>query len=363
MTPLLIPTRNRPTALSNVLRYLSRFHDSTQVIVADGSNDTCKDHNRQTVEALKHDLAIDYRPYPVDLPLFDRLLDVLNGERSEFIIMGSDDDYPMMDTLAEAEAFLVEHKDYCVAAGMLVSLILDSPTKLKAHLFLARPIVSEFPHIRARDFSQWSFQTTYAVAKRDVLIGRYKRASKLFLTGFHDYSAGIHDCMHGKIQALPKIGFIRTKNYAHSYLKPEDDLSFLRHSDGVLRIVDQMTEDLLQEGGFNPAGARRLSEALIAHRIAELVGRPIHKTEGFEFKPIYLNRTVQKQFEIFDSLFESDTPVRRKYKEKLAFILSALKANARSDDNKGEQKTNETLESQAAQTLVASLASERAKAE
>lgn len=352
MTPLLIPTRNRPTALSNVLRYLVRFHVSTQVIIADGSNDSYKNINRQTVEALKHDLAIDYRPYSADLPFFDRLLDVIGGESCEFIIMGSDDDYPMMDNLAEAEAFLIERKDYCVAAGMLVSLILDSPTALKAHLFLARPLVNDFPHKRALHFAQWPFQTTYAVARRDVLIERYKRARKLFLTGFHDFSVGIQDCMHGKIHALPKIGFIRTKNYGHSYLKPEDDLIFLRRSDQVLRIVDQITEDLMQGGGFSAGGAKAMSEAFITHRIAELVGRHNHKTKGFERRPMYLNRTVQKQFEIFDSLFERGTPVRREYEEKLTYILSALKANALSDDNKGEQKKNETLESQAAQTLV-----------
>ena len=353
MTPLLIPTRNRPTALSNVLRYLARFHNFTQVIIADGSNDSYKNLNRQTVEALKHDLAIDYRPYPADLPLFDRLLDVIGGESSEFVIIGSDDDYPMMDTLGEAEAFLIEKKDYSVAVGMLVSLILDSPTALKAHLFLARAIVNDFPHKRAREFAQWPFQTTYAVTRRDVLIERYKRARKLFVTGFHDFSVGIHDCMHGKIHALPKIGFIRTKNYAHSYLKPEDDLIFLRRSDEVLRIVDQITEDLMQSGGFNPGGAKAMSEAFITHRIAELVGRPIHQTEGFELTPMYRNRTVQRQFEIFDTLFKKDTQVRREYEEKLTYILSALKANAQSDDNKGEQKKNETLESQAAQTLVA----------
>src|SRR5215216_1320785 len=114
MTPLLIPTRNRPTSLSNVLRYLARFYPETQVIVADGSAEFHKDLNRQNIAAIEGGLAIDYRPYSPDLPFFDRLLDVLRRDSSEFVIMGSDDDYPVMETLAEAEAFLLQRKDFGV---------------------------------------------------------------------------------------------------------------------------------------------------------------------------------------------------------------------------------------------------------
>jgi glycosyltransferase domain-containing protein len=105
MTPLLIPTRNRPTSLSNVLRYLARFYGSTWVIVADGSDEAYKTRNRQTIEAVKGDLAVEYRSYPPECSYFDRLLDVLRGESSELVTIGSDDDYPMMDTLGKGESF------------------------------------------------------------------------------------------------------------------------------------------------------------------------------------------------------------------------------------------------------------------
>jgi glycosyltransferase domain-containing protein len=353
MAPLLIPTRNRPTSLSNVLRFLARYYRSSQIIIADGSDEDFKNHNRQNVEALKHDLAIDYRPYPAEYPYFDRLLDVLRAESSEFMIMGSDDDYPIMDTLGEAEAFLVQNRDYCVAAGMLVSMKLESPTKLSAKPFLVRPIAADDPLSRARQFAIWPFQTTYAVTRRDVLIERYERARKLFLVSFYDFSVGIQDCMHGKIKALPKIGFMRTLNYQHSYLRPESDLIFLRRSQQVLQTMHQFQRDLMHYAGLDEEAALEESERLIKHRIRELVGRPVHGLKDFESKPMFLNRTVQLQFELFDALFEKDTAIRKQYEEKLAFILSAIKANAQSDDNKGEKKKNETLEGQIADTLAA----------
>jgi glycosyltransferase domain-containing protein len=353
MAPLLIPTRNRPTSLSNVLRFLARYYPSSHVIIADGSDEDFKNHNRQNVEAFKNDLAIDYRPYPAEVSLFDRLLDVLRAQSSEFIIMGSDDDYPVMDVLGEAEALLLQNRDYCVAAGMLVSLTLDSPTELSAKLFLARTIAANDPLSRARQFAIWPFQTTYAVTRRDVLIERYERARKLFLVSFYDFSAGIQDCMHGKIKALAKVGFFRTLNYKHSYLRAESDLIFLRRSQQVLQTMHRFQRDLMHYAGLDEEAALEESERFIKHRIRELVGRPVHVLKDFESKRMFLSRTVQLQFELFEALFEKDTPIRKKYEEKLAFILSAIKANAQSDDNKGEKKKNETLEGQIAQTLVA----------
>ena len=353
MSTLLIPTRNRPTSLSSVLHFLARYYRSTRVIVADGSDEEFKNHNRRNIEALKQELAIDYRPYPAEFPYFDRLLDVLRGESSEFLIMGSDDDYPMMDTLGEAEAFLLQNKDYCVAAGMLVVLRLDLPTKLSAKPFLARPITGDTPLMRARQFAQWSFQTTYAVTRRDVLIERYERASQLFLVSFYDFSVGIQDCMHGKIKALPKIGFIKTANYKHSYLKPEAALIVLRRSQLVLQALDQIRRDLMHYAGLDEQEAQAHSEVFIRQRIAELVGRPVHALKGFEERGPYLNPVVQKQFDIFDALFEKDTPIRAQYEEKLKYILDAIKASAQSDDNKGEKNKNETLEDQMGDPLGA----------
>lgn len=346
MTPLFIPTRNRPTALANMLRYLARFYPSTYVIIADGSSENYKTLNRQTVAALKDDLAIDYRPYPFDLPFYDRILDVLRAETCEFVINGSDDDYPMIDTLREGEAFLRSHQDYATAIGMLVNLFLDSPAELRVQLFPMRPIVSDNALARVRQYAaeQVLFATAYAVTRREALIERYEGAKKLFLLCFIDYSMGIQDCLCGKIKALPEIGFICTRNYTHAYLRPEDRLQFLRCSSEVLQQADLFREDLMQQAGLDEETAKKESAHLIRERIRVLVNRGPHMMSTFKTKPVH--PIVQKQFEIFEELFEKGSPVRAQYEERLAFILQAMKRNAESDDNKGEQKKSETLEGQ-----------------
>jgi hypothetical protein len=62
--------------------------------------------------------------------------------------------------------------------------------------------------------------------------------------------------------------------------------------------------------------------------------------------PMVTNPIVQKQYDIFDAIFEENTPVRAKYREKLAYISSSLRASTVSDDNKGEKKTYETFDKQ-----------------
>lgn len=346
MTPLFIPTRNRPTALSNMLRYLVRFYPSTHVIIADGSSENYKVLNRQHVDFFKHELAVDYRPYPPDLPMYDRMLDVLRDVSSELVINGSDDDYPLIDTLREGEAFLQDHRDYSTAVGMLVNLWLDSPNELRAQLFPMRPVIADSALARARQYAadHYLFATAFAVTRREALIERYERARKLFLVSFIDYTIGIHDCMCGKIKALPKIGFISTRNYNHAYLRTEARLQYLRRSSEVLRQGDQFCEDLMQYAGLDEETAKKESAYLIKERIRVLINRAPHRMRPVKSRPI--NPIVQKQFVMFNALFEKGTPVRAEYEERLTFILQALKTNAESDDNKGEKKKAETLEGQ-----------------
>lgn len=346
MIPLLIPTRNRPTSLLNLLRYLARFYRSTHVIIADGSTENYQDLNRKNVDLFKQDLAIDYRPYPADLPQFDRLLHVLRGETSEIITLNADDDFPMMETLREGEVFLQKNSDYSVAIGMTVNLSLNSPTDLTAQLFPARPIVPDDPLERVRRYSSWHnlFLTSYAVVRREALIERYERARKAFMVSFHDYAIGISDCLQGKIRALPKLGTVWTHNYTHSYWREEGDLIFLRRSEEVLKIGEQFRLDLMQYAGLDEDTARKESTRLVLERIRVLVGRPVYMLKVFENSPMFFNPTVQKQFETFDALFEKNTPERAKYEERLAFILAAVKKNAQSDDNQGQKKKSEITE-------------------
>jgi hypothetical protein len=287
------------------------------------------------------------------------MLDVLRSESSELVIIGSDDDYPIMEILGKGVAFLHQNQDYSLAIGMLVNLQLNSPTELIAFPFFARPIAGDAPHLRASSYATWPFPTTYAVGRRDVVIERHERARELYHVVLFDWSSGIHDCLRGKIKPLPDIGFICTRNYTHSYLRPEAELVFLRRSDEVLQITDRFRRDLIRYAGLGEEEAKDRSAEIMKAFLRELLGRPVMSMRGFELRPMFANPIVQKQIDIFEQLFENGTPARKRYAERLAFILSDMKANAASDDNTGERRHYETMDEQTSAHVAFVLSQEK----
>jgi len=353
MARLILPTRNRSTSLDGVLTFLARFHPDTELIIADGSSDRFKSENAENIKKIGRDLAIDYRQYPEELPFFERLLEVIKGESDEFLIMASDDDFPMMDALKSGETHLRGHPECSTAIGALVSLYLKSDSRIEARLNPARPVLGDNAEQRVKAYSAWPFSTTYAVSRREFLIERYERAQSLFLAGFFDYMIGVHDATLGTVHAIPEIGFFSTRNYNHSYLRPEDPLAFLRHSHTTLAIKDVFKADLIKHAGLGETEAENLSVLLIKRRISENVGNVIHKKPGFSESHLFLNKMVQRQWQLFHDVFEADSPARQRYSAELDYIAGVLKTNAKSNDNAGEAGQYETLADQLADKRTA----------
>jgi len=343
---LFIPTRNRPTSLSAVLAFLARFYPGTEVIVADGSSNAFKPSVAEAARSQSA-LDVDYRTYDYDLPFFDRILDVLRGLNDDLVIMGSDDDFPLIDALIGGARFLDAHPEYVTALGATVHFKLEEGPKLTARLGLGRPIRGRTAQQRAQAFAHWSFSTTYAVSRRAMLIERYERARELFLAGFFDFAVGLHDCTSGGIHGIPDVTFLATRNHNHSYLRAEAELVFLRRADDVLTLIEQFACDLSKVDRIPDVEAREVAAGLFKKRIAELCGYPPHKRTDFYSSRWYGDEVAQTQIKLFEEMFRADTPARQQFDERIRFVNDAMRANVESNDNKGERKFYETLESQA----------------
>lgn len=345
MTPILLPTRNRPNSLRCVLDFYEQFYPNTRIIVADGSDDVFKTANKSVVQQHSKGLITEYLPYPAELPLFDRLIDVLNQLDTEFVIMGSDDDFAVMETLQKGEAFLNKNPDFSTAMGSMVHLRMFSDKVMNVRLDVVRNVSGKTPDARVRNYSSWSFSTTYAVTRREHLIERYHRAKTMFLAGFYDFFVGCHDAVAGNVKAFPDVGFICTRNYTHSYLRATTPLIFLRKAEVVLEFNELLVGDLVKSG-LDKDIAEEAARVAISRRVATLAGSPVTKTAGFLQSPAYQHPTVQAQFELFRQLFADGTAARAKYLQRLQFIIASLKSNAKSQDNAGEDKFYESIEAQ-----------------
>ena len=111
MPKLIIPTRNRPVSASRVLHYLAEFYPGAEVIVADGSAAQYGPAYDEAIAACSAKLRIDYRRYDPTVTLANRLTDVLQSIDDELVIVGADDDYPVLDVLAAAAPHLIGNPD------------------------------------------------------------------------------------------------------------------------------------------------------------------------------------------------------------------------------------------------------------
>jgi len=343
---LFIPTRNRPTSLQSVLTWLARFYPGTGVIVADGSSEDHKARNRAAVEAAGSGLEIDYRAYPLECPFFARILDVLESLDDEALVFGADDEFPMMEVFEAGESHLRRNPDCVAVMGASLFLTQRNPERLSVRFNPARSLLARSPLARARHFMDWPVATTYALTRRGHLLERYRRAQECFLAGIYDYVLGVHDALRGSVAAIPAIAFLSTRNYTHSYVRHGDKLFFVRQSGLILKTVDRLREDLLAAGVADEQAAARLADRLVMGMIAERCGTPAHLRQGFRDSPAFLEEGIREQMALFQGIFTADSPVRRRYEEKLAFVAEAMRRNIASDDNVGEPRHYGTLEAQ-----------------
>lgn len=369
MSFLLIPTRNRPSSLKSVLNYIEKFFPNRNIFIADGSDEDYRPKIRKVVKECSKDITVIHKVYPPELPFFERILDALNQIDDDIVTMGADDDYPQFNVIDKAVIELKKDTKAMIAISASIHLNMLNNNIFRARLNHAKPILNANPTTRAKLFAQWPFSTTYAPARKKHLLERYERANSSFLPGFYDFKTGIHDAMKGKIIAVPGIGFISTKNFSHSYLRPDDNLIFLRKSNEVLKIRDQFISDL-QESGVDKEIAEKTSTHLIRCQIASLAGRIPTKMENFYNSNVFQDDMIQGQFKLFHRLFSNTkdrlSPGRMLKKlflnsnnknnelfERLQYIRDSLvNISNLTTDNYNEKSTYETLEEQSQSRLT-----------
>lgn len=338
---IIIPTRNRPTSLGGVLRYYDTFYPDAQVILADGSDEAFKPLNAQLATDAK--IEVDYRPFDSEVSLFDRLLAVLNSETDAYFIMAADDDYPIMETMAKAQARLEADTDAVCAGGYLIHIDVHDENSANARLDPARHIMAPNAAQRMRTFGQLPFTTTYAVARRERLIARYEFLKGWNMPGFFDLGVGLMDMADGKFIAIADLGFICTRNKVHSYYRSTDHLVYLRKADEVLRLFDITTKRLQEVDGLDEEEARTVLSRVINNRVAALAGAPPFRITGFTDRAPYKTDMVTRTRAAFTEMFSEGTEQREKYGARLAFIADNLQNTLQSQDNAGEDGKYESL--------------------
>ncbi|MEZ0579485.1 TIGR00180 family glycosyltransferase [Nocardioides sp. MH1] len=319
---IVIPTADRPASLQAVLDYYARFHPRAELVVADGSTPEVKERNRESVAQAQ--VAVEHQEYDADLPVFERLLRTLHTFEREFVIMGADDNYPVLETLEKARKRLIERPEAVCAGGHVVHLDVTAPGRASARLDVVRHINADNPAQRMRVFGSLPFPTSYGVARRAHVIARLEFLRTWYLRSFYELGVGLTDVARGQYVAIPELGFICTSNYVDDPPRAEEPLAYLRGADQVLAMHDAAYERAAQAPGFDGDQVRDVLSSVIGRRTAALAGAPQHQVVGFADKAPYKTPMVENARQLFRDLFAEGSAVRTQHADRLAFIADRI---------------------------------------
>jgi len=321
---LIVPTRNRPRKIAALLKYLADLYPQTRVIVADGSDAATQDEVAEICATAALGAQISFRPYPADLPLFDRLVDLVLSCEDEVLALTADDDYPLMDTLAIAAKQLEGDAGLSCVIPYAVLLTETADSQLKARLSYSRNIGASSAAERLEAFGKWPFATSYGAVRRETLLARYRSLGQGYCAGFVDFQIGAEDCVSGRIAGLSQLGSLRTHSHHESYLRPSDPLIFLRRSAEVLGIIETLSLRLAEVDQIGIDAAKTCVRAAISKSIAHLVGAGPTSRTGFTQTLPFTSAPVQNQFAQFYDLFREGTQMRQHYGEALRYVGKLL---------------------------------------
>lgn len=331
---IVIPTAGRPHSLTAVLGYYARFYPDADIVVADGSAPAVQERNRQTV--ADSGLAADHRGFDPDVPVFERLLRVVNDLDDDYLVLGADDNYPILETLEVARRRLEERPTAVCAGGHLVHLDVVGPDQASAHLDPVRHLNADDPVQRMRTFGALPFPTAYGVARRAHVQARLEFLREWYLPSFYALGVGLFDVAHGQYVAVPELGFVCTSNFVDDVREPEEPLACLRSADQVLAMNDLVLEWLSRVPGFDEDEARQVLTRAIGRRVADLSGAPPHQVVGFADQAPFKTPIVDGARKKFRDLFTAGTPERERYAERLSFIGERLHESVTSMGNYAE---------------------------
>ncbi|KAA1421219.1 TIGR00180 family glycosyltransferase [Nocardioides humilatus] len=328
---IVIPTANRPASLRAVLDYYGRFYPRAELVVADGSTAEAKELNQQAVGEAQ--VAVDYQPYDEDLPVFERLLRALSSIDRQFVIMGADDNYPVLETLEKARKRLIEKPEAMCAGGHLVHLDVTGPGRASARLDVVRHINADNPAQRMRVFGSLPFPTSYGVARREHVIARLEFLKSWYFRSFYELGVGLIDVAAGQYFAIPEVGFVCTSNYVDDRPSVDEPLAYLRGADQVLAMHDAALEHASRAPGFDEAQVRDVLSSVIGRRTAALAGAPTHQVVGFVDKAPYKTPMVDNARQLFADLFTEGTAARAQHADRFAFIAERIQQITTSSAN------------------------------
>jgi glycosyltransferase domain-containing protein len=216
---IILPLKERSQFVKRFFLYISKINFSYNLIIADGSK---KKLSEDILRILKvSNINYDYYKFPEDknYNLFlEKIYKSLTYVETRYVMLFSDDDFPILHTIEKSIKFLDKNKTFKSAGGYLINfnLFRKKENKKKAQEIYGNPInISKiYTHdscnhetrIRRLKFflTEGREPTWHYIWRKEVLINTYKKAKnvKFCNNSFNDWLVDCLNYIGGKIKKI-----------------------------------------------------------------------------------------------------------------------------------------------------------------
>ena len=232
---MVMPTRNRPGLFAGALAHYADAPFRCRIIVGDGSDDEIKVRNRAAADECSD--FVTYIPYPADLPMPERLVDLVEKIDTPFAVYAADDDLALMDGVNEALTFLrTAGPEYVGAHGIYYGCYLDHVTqRFRMHVEYATVSI-DAPSVVGRIASLFErYQSVFYAVQRVEALRMESIVPPSITSGwaFEMYST-LAVLALGSFHALPVPYYLCNRQVRNPAANIGDPTGFLLHDPEML---------------------------------------------------------------------------------------------------------------------------------
>lgn len=206
---LVVPTRNCPTMLNRTVGYLARIEFRGRILILDSSDGVARQMNLVTV--TRHGANLDIGLLHFDKAYLQKCLAGMGRVTTPYSVLCADDAFVFSSALGRLVAFLENDDGYSAAAGIRVSL--SREPNGKCYAMPGRPILSDSPVVRFRDFAANPFPLGHSVQRTEVLLHALEIAAAAtdyeFTSAFADIVLNQMPVLQGRIHFAPVAEYVR----------------------------------------------------------------------------------------------------------------------------------------------------------
>lgn len=171
---LVIPTQNSPTMLNRTVSYLARVRFDGRILILDSSDGVVRQKNLTVV--TQHGANLDIGLLHFEKSYLQKCLTGMRRVATPYSLLCADDAFVFSESLVKLVTFLERNSGHSAACG--ISVRMSHEPEGKCYSLPGRPILSDSPVVRFRDFAGNSFPLLHAVQRTDSLTQTFEIAAE-----------------------------------------------------------------------------------------------------------------------------------------------------------------------------------------